>query len=743
MYCCKYVSKADNLLKEATSIILENTEAKRMQERRNIIAMWHQAATASLKFPSVLDPSRANPVRVSLRLLQNVLNRTSGLQELSSHQLAAQALSIPSCYSSDTFVYIYVAACMVFLCSQKNKTPSTPSTALRTVPPEVADWLVKTLGIESTWLVLQFLPTDDPSLASDPTLDKHAYAPRMILKTDHGFVSVDQLRDYYWRPRVLWHYGLDEFVAVFVRKKKQKIPSDNDNDEERYCIPGDNGSLLTLDGTGKYEFNPEYEGQRCFYLQLRTVHVTSMFTSKCPTISDCKTAKGKKRFALFYATLLVPFWPPPAEDGTPIRVNGYLSAENYCEYDAFSDLMSRWSDPSAAFIHRCRYYKLHNLVHSLATDNSVRKLLHAQKTQYVQRWSAMNPADPPNCPTASDHVTTDHDGGEASHAPDLLLDFEFAPVNHNALHRREHLATIKKSLYSLHSRPGSTRPTFDNDDYKGCAWGNDWSQATAADALQRQLAWLKQPLPITTSLQRCVAGSMRASFGSVTASVAVDGECWMIQTLPESGIVTHTTPLTPFRNKRGHFPPRSPSVFYAGQGFIQALASTGTVTGSGSGATSGTVCHHFLQFLNRSPPESPERPAVVTAYRLLHALLDPSTVVMAHSRGTAILRDTLNAQQKVFSDRVVDNVLGGRPTYHLLCGGAGAGKSYVVANIEHRLSEMGFRCRAVSYQWRYVPPTLPKIAVDSRHLRATFMNVPVPASPSHRHICTLAAPCLQ
>lgn len=217
----------------------------------------------------------------------------------------------------------------------------------------------------------------------------------------------------------------------------------------------------------------------------------------------------------------------------------------------------------------------------------------------------------------------------------------------------------------------------------------------------------------------------------------------MIQTLPESGVVTHTTPLTPCRNKRGHFPPRSPSVFYAGQGFIQALASTGKVTGSGSGATSGTVCHHFLQFLNRSPPESPERPAVVTAYRLLHALLDPSTVVMAHSRGTAILRDTLNAQQKVFSDRVVDNVLGGRPTYHLLCGGAGAGKSYVVANIEHRLSEMGFRCRAVSYQWRYVPPTLPKIAVESRLLRATFMHVSVPASPSHRHIFTLAAPCLQ
>ena len=49
----------------------------------------------------------------------------------------------------------------------------------------------------------------------------------MILKTDHGFVSVDQLRDYYWRPRVLWHYGLDEFVAVFVRKKKQKIPNLN------------------------------------------------------------------------------------------------------------------------------------------------------------------------------------------------------------------------------------------------------------------------------------------------------------------------------------------------------------------------------------------------------------------------------------------------------------------------------------------------------------------------------------
>jgi len=41
-----------------------------------------------------------------------------------------------------SFVCTHVAACMLFLCSQKNKTPSTHSTALRTVPPEVADWLV-------------------------------------------------------------------------------------------------------------------------------------------------------------------------------------------------------------------------------------------------------------------------------------------------------------------------------------------------------------------------------------------------------------------------------------------------------------------------------------------------------------------------------------------------------------------------------------------------------------------------
>ena len=124
LYCCKYVSKADNLLKEATSIILENTEAKRIQQRKDIIATWTRAASASLKHPSVLDPDRKDNARVALRLLQNILNRTSGLRELSSHQLAAQALLIPSCYSSDTFVYIYVCVFIHDIFVEATRRPS-------------------------------------------------------------------------------------------------------------------------------------------------------------------------------------------------------------------------------------------------------------------------------------------------------------------------------------------------------------------------------------------------------------------------------------------------------------------------------------------------------------------------------------------------------------------------------------------------------------------------------------------
>ena len=697
LYCCKYVSKADNLLKEATSIVLENTEAKRIQQRKDIIATWHRSATASLCHPSVLDPSRKDTVRVALRLLQNVLNRTSGLRELSSHQLAAQALSIPSCYSSDSFVYIYVSACMTFLFNLKHDDEST---AMESVPPAVGKLLQATLGATVTWRVLQFLGTDDSCFASNAVDDTKSYAPRTILKTDFGFVSVDQLRDYYWRPRVLWHYGLDEFVAVFVRRRKVKMTTENNSEEDRYCIPGDDGCVSPLDAIGKYEFDPEYEGHRCFYLQLRSIHVTSLFTSKSPTMADLKSEKGKRRFALFYATLLIPFWPP-AKDGSPITVHGCLSAEHYCTYEAFCELMWSWSDPSASFVHRCRYYKLHNLVHSLSTDNSVRKLLHAQKTQYVQRWSSMDKSDPPTAPDPSDHTATNDDDGETGKHADLLLDFHHGPVTDNAVHRREHMAAIKKTLYRLHSSPGSTRPAFDTSVNHGCNWGQDWHSATDAEALRKQLIWLKTARETMVSLQNYTPGSMRASIGHLTASVAVDGECWMIPLATPGTVSTRDTPLTPGLNNRGHFPTRTPSLFYAGQGFVQALGASECTLAFGSGMTAGAVCRDLLGFLNRAPAGSPDRPLVVSAYRLLRSLLDPATIVVTRSLGDAVLRDDLNDQQVTFSDRAVDNVLRGFPTHHILCGGAGAGKSYVMANIEHRLAEMGFRCRGVSYQWRH------------------------------------------
>lgn len=727
LYCCKYVSKADNLLKEATSIILENTEAKRIQQRQNIIAMWHKSASVSLQYPSVLDPSRQDSTRVALRLLQNVLNRTSGLQELSSHQLAAQALSIPSSYSSDTFVFIYVSAAMGTVDANYS---GASADRLRKVPHEIEAWLVATFGTKPAWAVLAFLPVDDPSLASEPNVDHQSYAPRTLLKTDLDLISVDQLRDYYWRPRVLWPYGLDEFVAVFVRKRKHKIEEDNSNDEDRYCIPGDN---LSLDGTGKYEFDPSYEGHRCFYLQLRSLHVTSILTSKSPTIAGLKTTKGQRRFALFYAALLVPFWPP-SDDGTPIRVDGYLSAENYCTYEPFCNLMAQWSDPSAAFIHRCRYYKLHNLCHSLATDTSVRKLLHAQKTQYVQRWSAMNPVDPPNQLSASDHPTSNDDDGDASHQSDFLLDFHTSRVSNTALHRREHLDRIQKTLYGLYSRPGSVCPLVDKSTDRGCEWGDAWSTATSVNHLQDQLVRLKQPVQTTASLTTCDPDSMRASFGKVTASVAVDGGGWLIPLSCPGVVITPTTPLPISLNTRGHYPTKTPSVFYAGPGFVQAFNTSNTVLASGS--TSGTVCNDLLAFWTRAPPNTLHLPAVVTAYRLLHSLLDPRTPVVARSRGNAILRDTLNDQQKQFSDRVVDNVLAGTPTYHLLCGGAGAGKSYVVGNIEHRLSELGVRCRAVSFQWRYSPFSLSTVPFTIRHRHTSCFLPPL-------LLCVFTAPSLK
>lgn len=346
----------------------------------------------------------------------------------------------------------------------------------------------------------------------------------------------------------------------------------------------------------------------------------------------------------------------------------------------------------------------------------------------------MNPVDPPNQLSASDHPTSNDDDGDASHQSDFLLDFHTSRVSNTALHRREHLDRIQKTLYGLYSRPGSVCPLVDKSTDRGCEWGDAWSTATSVNHLQDQLVRLKQPVQTTASLTTCDPDSMRASFGKVTASVAVDGGGWLIPLSCPGVVITPTTPLPISLNTRGHYPTKTPSVFYAGPGFVQAFNTSNTVLASGS--TSGTVCNDLLAFWTRAPPNTLHLPAVVTAYRLLHSLLDPRTPVVARSRGNAILRDTLNDQQKQFSDRVVDNVLAGTPTYHLLCGGAGAGKSYVVGNIEHRLSELGVRCRAVSFQWRYSPFSLSTVPFTIRHRHTSCFLPPL-------LLCVFTAPSLK
>ena len=97
------------------------------------------------------------------------------------------------------------------------------------------------------------------------------------------------------------------------------------------------------------------------------------------------------------------------------------------------------------------------------------------------------------------------------------------------------------------------------------------------------------------------------------------------------------------------------------------------------------------------------RQEVVTAFRVLQHIIQPGVVVCMSSRLTPTLRSDLNDQQKKFSDRVVNGVLTGQPVYNLLSGGAGAGKTHVTGNIEHRLSDMGFKSRAVCFQWRCAP----------------------------------------
>ena len=164
---------------------------------------------------------------------------------------------------------------------------------------------------------------------------------------------------------------------------------------------------------------------------------------------------------------------------------------------------------------------------------------------------------------------------------------------------------------------------------------------------------------------------------------------------------------------------RNPSVLYVGSGFEEVFQVIDSLTTIENASVEWIVSqlslflnqHSIEDFLQTEKPMNDEKLAkwrdnrttayakIVTCYCIMSQLFDV-TVQVQRSRKQNILWETLNEPQKVFFERVVEDVLGGDQHFHLLCGGAGSGKTHVIAAIEHHLSDLGLKCRAICYMWR-------------------------------------------
>ena len=375
-YNCKYCTKGPVDLQES-------------------VPMVHAARAATLR-----DPSRADDVGTAARSAQHLMTRLAnmmtGLQEYSEQQAAAALLGIPSSYSNLRHGFLYVHQAVRCLSeasgvSTEAEHGGAAAAGVDQVDDTVLCDLLESLVRDNEDAGDVCAGDDQGGIGGDEADADWAGGgggggARLRRDVGGGVTSTQQCHVYGWRPRELWFLSLGEFVSVLARKDMKK------GEDGVPAMP----QPATGMGAGRrsnacFRFREGYPGHDTEYLALRSAQVTPILAGQPrPTYAQWK--KDPVRFASYYATLHVPWWLG-GEDGDTVM--GVLSAENYFKPAAFCTLMRAWSDPSACWVHRARYWEYHNVVRNTVSTAKQRRAAMMWRTRAADKWSEMEPGAAP------------------------------------------------------------------------------------------------------------------------------------------------------------------------------------------------------------------------------------------------------------------------------------------------------------------------------------------------------------
>ena len=225
----KYASKLPNEVTEFMPLIVKSRQDARRLEFTPPMAKLSENALA---YPSVAT-DHAESKRISQFFLNKVLNKASGLEEVSSHQHAAALKGQKSSFTTENFANanLNVGDAANHFLSVVSSSSAGGGTLERSSSSEDRDSDHCSSGGESDTDGEEDLErhgddgvvdesTQRKTASPDSTNKQHSN-PRLLFVIPGEFVLSYWLDDYLYRPVHLYGHDYDEFTAIFDRRKKK------------------------------------------------------------------------------------------------------------------------------------------------------------------------------------------------------------------------------------------------------------------------------------------------------------------------------------------------------------------------------------------------------------------------------------------------------------------------------------------------------------------------------------------
>lgn len=321
----------------------------------NILSVIGEARVHNAKYPSTA-PDKDTQQRRAMYLLQRVLNRLTGMTEVSSQQAAAYLLGMPSAITTTPFRYVFVKAALDRVLATSGSVGSTTGEANKQSTDETNEPPVL-IGNHGTATPLQREQEMKTVLADAANGGGSGTAP--LYAVGKQLISVPQDVSYALRGSELKDLALWEYVMLISIVKKTAAATQND---------GHGGPQQGRRNNTRFPFHPDHPLYSTHVQVLVSKHATPIISGmrvpKCPdpvTDTDRNPAWQRQAdaFAAFMLTLFKPW-------NTITLSPGPLTWEAFCAYMAELEGVG---PKKRTFIGYCRARTIENITHALHTTS--------------------------------------------------------------------------------------------------------------------------------------------------------------------------------------------------------------------------------------------------------------------------------------------------------------------------------------------------------------------------------------